>query len=66
MKFFILFCCILAGCVVNIVSASMVYEQIAAGESSVKFQTKTLYTFIQDKDLLATAERVCTSESRQK
>jgi hypothetical protein len=46
--------------------ASVLYEQFTALESTAEFAEKTLYTFIQDRDLLSGAERLCSSEALAK
>lgn len=46
--------------------ASVLYEQFTALESTAEFAEKTLYTFIQDRDLLSGAERLCSSETLAK
>lgn len=44
-----------------VVSASSVREQFTAFESVALFDEQTLYTFIQDKELLAWAQAVCST-----
>jgi hypothetical protein len=46
--------------------ASVLYEQFIALESTADFQEKTLYTFIQDRDLLSGTERLCNEDALAK
>jgi hypothetical protein len=50
----------------NVVQASSLREQFVALESAAKFQEQTLYTFIQHKELLEWAKRMCSSDAVMK
>lgn len=63
LKYIFILMGVLASSGYSLVFASLVREQFAAFESSAEFEKQTLYTFIQDKSLLDSAKRVCSTES---
>ena len=44
-------------------ASSVVYDQFIALESSLDFETQTLYTFVQDRELLNGAKRFCSDDA---
>lgn len=59
---FIFTCLVLISSTISIADASVLHDQFVAMESSLKFDEQTLYTFIQDRQLLEWAERLCNPD----
>gem|GEM_PF-6774229 len=63
MRYLFVVVLVLSSIVSSLTHASLIREQFTAFESSAEMEKQTLYTFIQDKSLLDSANRVCGSES---